>query len=83
MTNWEKEIKKLIYIPSFASEDGAQIQIDVLIGFIRQLLQQQRAEILEILEKELQKWNGNGEYYDNVTKALSEAIAKIKAIEDK
>ncbi|MDD4070067.1 MAG: hypothetical protein PHF05_06410 [Candidatus Izemoplasmatales bacterium] len=53
---------------------------EILDDDIPDAFEEFKKKVIEIISKEFDKWNGSGEYYDNVSKALNSISNKITEI---
>lgn len=49
---------------------------------LQRVLTQQKKEIVEMIEKEDNKWNGSGEHYANVREALNNLLLTLSSIKE-
>lgn len=63
------------------SKDGmCRTGLDSVKSFHAATIQGVLEKVVEMIEKEDKKWNSNGEYYQNVSEALSDLSEEIKSI---
>lgn len=54
------------------------LYMDFALEVTKRALTHDRARLVEEVEAEKAKWNGNGEYYANVTEALDDVLTILK-----
>ena len=74
ITEFEKIIDNL---PSRIGETPKNIVVD---AFRASLIRFARSVMEEEIDNELNRWNSGGEYYDNVTKALTQLKSNVERI---
>lgn len=75
--DWEKEFDEKFGEVEIAT--GAHpLYVRDLKNFISCALQSQMSDLRKEVEKVKGRWNGNGEYYHNVTEALDEVLLLMK-----